>query len=56
MVSALEAKLPQASAHLDAAQDDILAFTESRRYMGPEILAARRKTTAGNEMGVTDDA
>jgi putative transposase len=112
VVAALEAKLPQAAAHLDAARDDILAFTafprevwrqvwsnnpqerlnkeirrrtdvvgifpgrdaiiglvgavlaeqndewtEQRRYMGPEILAACRKAVNdGKEGNVTDEA
>jgi hypothetical protein len=41
VTAALEAKLPAAAAHLDAAQND--EWTESRRYMGLEILAACRK-------------
>jgi putative transposase len=36
-----------------AEQDD--KWTESRRYMGPEILAACRKAAQGNETDVTCD-
>jgi transposase-like protein len=34
VVKALEAKLPQAAAHLDEARDDILAFTGSHAKSG----------------------
>ena len=37
-----------------AEQDD--EWTEARRYMGPEILAACRKAAQGNETDVTGDA
>jgi hypothetical protein len=37
-----------------AGQND--EWTESRRYMGPEILAACQKAAAGNETDVTGDA
>jgi len=36
-----------------AEQDD--EWTEARRYMGPEILAACRKAATGDGAGVTDD-
>jgi putative transposase len=37
VVRALEAKLPQAAAHLDEARDDILAFTAFPREVWRQI-------------------
>jgi putative transposase len=37
VVAALEAKLPQAAAHLDGARDDILAFTAFPREVWRQI-------------------
>jgi hypothetical protein len=39
-VTALEAKLPAAAAHMAEQNDE---WTDARRYMGLEILAAYRK-------------
>jgi len=40
VVTALEAKFPQAAAHLDEARDDILAFTAFPREIWRQIWPA----------------
>jgi putative transposase len=48
--------VPNAPCHLPiilAEQND--EWTESRRYMGTEILAACREAASGNETDVTND-
>jgi putative transposase len=50
VVAALEAKLPQAAAHLDQARDDILAFTAFPREVWRQIWSSNPQERLNKEI------